>query len=388
MRVRRARRIWLAVVTFASFCLLLTGASIAARRATSSNPAALTSELHRLQHRREGYLSNLRVVKERQRRVKRELRQINTTLSQTEAHLSEVRQDVKEARGNLTQAVHEYHSAEARLSGHREDVSDRLVAIYELGEVRPLEVLLEATSFTDFMNRVYLLNQVVERDSELLDQFQAAEAAADQHRDNAAAEERKVSDLQNQVAAEKNRVSDWRDATQEKSDRIAAQRAAYERGLAELEENSRQVTAMLQRLERSRIGQSATVKPWRGGLVRPVEGRIVSGFGYRTHPIFRVRKMHTGIDIASPSGTPIHAAAGGSVVWAGRWGGYGNCVIVDHGGGLATLYAHCSRLAVGEGQTVKQGQTVGYVGSTGLATGPHLHFEVRRNGRPVDPAGF
>jgi murein DD-endopeptidase MepM/ murein hydrolase activator NlpD len=105
------------------------------------------------------------------------------------------------------------------------------------------------------------------------------------------------------------------------------------------------------------------------------------------HPILGVRRMHTGVDIAAGSGTPIHAAGGGVVVYAARLGGYGNCVIVDHGGGLATLYGHCSSIAVGAGQRVSQGQVIAYVGATGLATGPHLHFEVRRNGTPVNPLG-
>ncbi len=101
-----------------------------------------------------------------------------------------------------------------------------------------------------------------------------------------------------------------------------------------------------------------------------------------------MRKLHTGIDIAARSGTPIRCAGDGTVVHAARWGGYGNCIIVDHGGELATLYGHCSRLAVTKGQAVTQGQVIGYVGSTGLSTGPHLHFEVRKDGRPVDPGPY
>ena len=98
--------------------------------------------------------------------------------------------------------------------------------------------------------------------------------------------------------------------------------------------------------------------------------------------------MHTGVDIRCSSGTPVHAAAGGEVAFAGRLGGYGNCVILNHGGGLATVYGHCSSLIVSEGQTIRQGQVIAYSGSTGFSTGPHLHFEVRRNGTPVSPFGI
>ena len=115
---------------------------------------------------------------------------------------------------------------------------------------------------------------------------------------------------------------------------------------------------------------------------------IVSKYGWRVHPILGVRKLHEGIDIWAPAGTPIQAAAGGVVVWAGPRGGYGNAVILDHGSGVGTVYAHQSSVAVSPGQSVSRGQTVGYVGQTGLAGGPHLHFEVRVGGRTYDPLAY
>ena len=115
---------------------------------------------------------------------------------------------------------------------------------------------------------------------------------------------------------------------------------------------------------------------------------MVSPFGWRIHPILGYRKFHTGIDIAVGYGVPIHSAGAGTVIYATWMGGYGNVIIVDHGDGLSTLYAHQSSLAVGNGARVARGQTVGYVGSTGFSTGPHLHFEVRVNGNPVDPMGY
>ena len=115
---------------------------------------------------------------------------------------------------------------------------------------------------------------------------------------------------------------------------------------------------------------------------------IVSKYGWRMHPILGIRKLHEGIDIWAPAGTPIRAAAGGVVVWAGPRGGYGNAVIIDHGSGVGTVYAHQSTVGVSPGQSVSRGQTVGYVGQTGLAGGPHLHFEVRVGGRTYDPLAY
>jgi murein DD-endopeptidase MepM/ murein hydrolase activator NlpD len=121
---------------------------------------------------------------------------------------------------------------------------------------------------------------------------------------------------------------------------------------------------------------------------RPVPGAIVSPFGPRLHPILRYTRMHNGADMSAGSGTPIHACRTGTVVIAGGQGGYGSTVVVQHGGGMATLYAHQSKIATSEGASVNAGDVIGYVGSTGMSTGPHLHFEVRLSGNPVDPAPY
>jgi len=123
-----------------------------------------------------------------------------------------------------------------------------------------------------------------------------------------------------------------------------------------------------------------------GGLLLPGQGRVGSQMGMRTHPITGQRRMHAGIDIAAPTGTPIRAAQGGTVAFAGVRGGYGNLVVIEHPDGTETRYAHASRLDVRAGERVERGAVVAAVGSTGQSTGPHLHFEVRRGGEPVDPA--
>ncbi len=120
----------------------------------------------------------------------------------------------------------------------------------------------------------------------------------------------------------------------------------------------------------------------------PVSGAVTSPFGYRTHPIFGTRRLHTGVDISVGYGTPIAAAEDGVVILASPYGGYGNAVVIDHGGGLSTLYAHQSSIAVSNGSRVSRGQVIGYVGCTGYCTGAHLHFETRENGTPVDPMKY
>lgn len=123
-------------------------------------------------------------------------------------------------------------------------------------------------------------------------------------------------------------------------------------------------------------------------MVFPVNASITSTFGTRVHPILGYRRFHAGIDFGAASGSPIWAADSGVVIFAGWYGGYGRAVIINHGDGITTLYGHASQVYVAEGQTVEQGQAIAAVGSTGLSTGPHLHFEVRQNGNPVNPAGY
>ena len=123
----------------------------------------------------------------------------------------------------------------------------------------------------------------------------------------------------------------------------------------------------------------------REGLIAPVPGAISSRYGMRRHPILGYRRMHSGVDFRGRTGTPVYAATDGTVNFSGRNGGYGNFVRIRHAGGLATGYAHLSRIAVRNGQSVERGQVIGYVGSTGLSTGPHLHYEMYRNGQKIDP---
>jgi murein DD-endopeptidase MepM/ murein hydrolase activator NlpD len=197
-----------------------------------------------------------------------------------------------------------------------------------------------------------------------------------------------VNNWRREVAQKKSQVTVQKDQVTAAVADLRKERSRLEREYATLEQNSREITSYLRQVQGTTSGRQRMQKPYSGTFTRPVPGAISSSFGSRMHPILRVRKMHTGVDMRASSGTPIRAAGDGTVVRAERWGGYGNCIIIDHGGGTATVYAHCSRMSVRSGQAVKRGQTIGAVGSTGLSTGPHLHFEVRRNGSPVNPASY
>ncbi|HUF83699.1 MAG TPA: peptidoglycan DD-metalloendopeptidase family protein [Acidimicrobiia bacterium] len=184
------------------------------------------------------------------------------------------------------------------------------------------------------------------------------------------------------VVAEEAEESRLRDEVRARKDEFEQQLAALEAEQAALAELVSRSTAP------ATSSGSGAPSSGSGRFIWPCDGRVTSGFGYRVHPISGTSRMHTGVDMACGYGAPIGAAGDGVVVEAGWRGGYGNAVVVDHGDGLATLYAHQSRIAVSRGQRVTTGQTLGYVGSTGYSTGPHLHWEVWVNGNPVDPMGY
>jgi len=385
MRRRSVGRSHLAILACFGLGVTLTGASLAARQTEKADVSALTQRFDELEQEKSRVQAALRRVKSQQRSVTRKLSDIDTKLTHAERRLDQVSRDLGRARTDLERASQECRAAEGALSQHQNVVAERLVAMYKQGRTGPTSLLLQTASFGELANRMYLLDQVVKRDAEVLEQYEGAHQQAQQRRAEVTERERELAGLRAQLAREREVTSAARRSTEVDKRRLLKDRAVWERALAELEQDSAEVGAMLQRLQRTSGGQARLTTPYQGKLIRPLQGRISSGYGYRVHPIYRVRKMHTGVDFAAPTGTPIRAAADGTVVHAARWGGYGNCIILDHGGGLATLYGHCSRLAVKEGGTVTQGQVVGYVGSTGLSTGPHLHFEVRRDGQPVDP---
>jgi murein DD-endopeptidase MepM/ murein hydrolase activator NlpD len=164
----------------------------------------------------------------------------------------------------------------------------------------------------------------------------------------------------------------------------------YARAEAELLAESNNITAQIRALTGKKSFQ--VVKGSTGKFIWPVTGTITSNFGYRFHPIHKRTIRHTGLDIAGPNRAPIKAADGGQVIWAGWKGGYGKTVMINHGNrdgkNIVTLYGHLSGIAVSTGSTVSKGQVIGYEGSTGYATGPHLHFEVRVDGVPVNPLSY
>jgi murein DD-endopeptidase MepM/ murein hydrolase activator NlpD len=277
-------------------------------------------------------------------------------------------------------------------------LGNRLVDLYESGEPSSLEVLLGSQSFSELVGQAQVIDSIGRQDRTIAAQVGTAKQRVRAQREHTkryrslvAAELRTIAVRTNQVRAvrdqllaSENRLSAARAAKRDALQNVKESKAEFLHEVAGLQAASSALAAQIRAAQASRGSYSAPgdTTPSAAGFIWPVNGPVTSGFGMRWG------LMHEGIDIGADYGTPIRAAASGRVVYAGWMSGYGNLVAIDHGGGVSTAYGHQSSIAVGNGQVVSQGQTVGYVGCTGHCFGPHLHFEVRINGSPVDPLGY
>ena len=340
-------------------------------------------------------------------RIQQQLADRRRALAQTrmqEQHaltqLSWAQERLERARASLAQTVDALHGTRAavaevtnslatvsqELETHEVLMGARLRAFYERGPLGYLDVLLGAADFRDFVSRSYLLGVIINRDVQLYQQVSSERAQQSEARATLAEQEQHLAEQQAQWIVSRDQTARLAQERRDLLARVRSQRLAQEEAIRELEAESLKITDIIRRSTgRVHVGPIPTLRD--GALLWPVEGRISSGYGWRIHPIFGTREFHTGIDIAVPWGTPIHAAAAGSVIFTGWMRGYGMLVILDHGNGLSTTYSHLSSYSVHIGQHVERGAVIASIGSTGWSTGPHLFFEVREDGQPVNPLG-
>ena len=267
----------------------------------------------------------------------------------------------------------------------RDQLAKRVRDIYINGQINYLDVLFGAKDFQDFFTRMDLLKRVIQQDYDLVQVVFAEKTAIETsqkelEKDKAAKEKLVVSAADRKKEAEKKQS-----AKQAIIDKMETDRATQERIINENLAASKEVEQMIRN---SRYQPASPALSGGGALNWPLGGPITSPFGWRVHPITGASRFHSGIDIGGDYGDTIHAAGAGIVSYAGWISGYGYAVIIDHGGGISTLYGHNQALLVSEGQSVSQGQAIAECGSTGNSTGPHCHFEVRVDGEPVDPMGY
>jgi murein DD-endopeptidase MepM/ murein hydrolase activator NlpD len=312
-----------------------------------------------------------------------EISSLESQIKASENELAGIQRSIDETQGAIAAVKQDLADKEAEMADQDEDLNARLRAMYMNGELGFLDVILGAASLAEFMATLDMVQKIYASDLELLESMEAQHVAIDAKRaeleslqQTLVSQQTVQMSKQDQIEADRNSVALAKIETSEYKKQLMKQ---YDEELAEAKRLTEEIARKMSSQEF--VG---------GKLMWPVPGytRISSEFGNRIHPIFGIKKMHTGLDIPAPTGTPVIAANSGTVIRSGWNNSYGNLVIIDHGGQVATVYAHNSKLAVSEGDTVAQGQTIAYVGSTGNSTGPHCHFEVRVNGEYQNPRSW
>jgi murein DD-endopeptidase MepM/ murein hydrolase activator NlpD len=344
-------------------------------RVLSSDVAGFTRKINALQ-------SDITVLQTKQVRLQ-------ASLDRKRAELARIQEDLRRERLRLARL-------RARLAEARAALSKRLVELYKADQPDLVTVVLESDGFADLLERTEFMQRVSHQDARIINIVVEAKKEAtatakrlDKLEQRAQVVAGQIEDEVNQVSAVKGQLVErrgrYQQARGEKATLLAhtrEDRHSLEGDLRALEAEQAKVLAALQASATSGSAAAGPVRQGSGQLSWPLNASISSGFGYRWG------RLHAGIDMPVPEGTPIHAADGGRVAIAGWMGGYGNYTCIQHTGSLSTCYGHQSRIAVSVGQSVSQGQVIGYSGNTGHSTGPHLHFEVRVGGNPVDPMGY
>jgi murein DD-endopeptidase MepM/ murein hydrolase activator NlpD len=329
--------------------------------------------------------------------VTREIRSLEARVGDVAQRLSILERDLELHQQRLDKLNELYKLQTDRLIFLRDEyervvrtLNLRMIDIYESHDPTLVELIINSTSFQDALDHIHYLNAIAAQDKRIAGEVATAKAEMKVTRAKTKKTRAAVASATRAVAVRTAQQRQVRDELLATQSRLAGARSSKRAALASTKQQERDWIAEANALaaEDARIrgqlaaAQSSSPAPSSSGFIWPVSGPVVSPFGMRWG------RLHAGIDIAVPSGTPIHAAASGRVVLAGWVSGYGNYTCIDHGGGIATCYAHQSSFAVGAGQSVSQGQVIGYSDCTGHCFGPHLHFEVRVNGTPVDPLGY
>ena len=335
---------------------------------------------------------------EQQSRAQGQLQTLNTRADQMTKQIQQLTRQISAAEIDLEKKENAYAKAiqdvviiekgveqkQEELDGRQDTLRNRVRSIYEEGQLSYLEVLFQSADISDFISRIEYLGSLVDNDQKILTDIRIQQDQLNDQKLLLVAKKDQAANLKEKAVSAKN----YLDSSKSQKEVALTDNKKFQEELltqiAKLEKDSKELEGIIRELQKKNNGIIGTVGVW------PTPGYwyITSSYGYRIHPITRQRSLHTGVDVGAPNRAKIVSAGAGIVIYAGWYGAYGNTVIVDHGNGLSTLYAHMSSIAVAKDRAVAGSQVIGYVGSTGWSTGPHLHFEVRKNGTPTEPMQY
>lgn len=386
--MRRWRSIIALTIVIALIIGMLTSIVFSLKTYGASDVSNMQNKLDDLMEKRERLEKELESIKDKKEAALEQKALIDQQIMDLNTEAELLNDIVDTLSSELEESEEALEEAESVLDENTELAKSRIRAMYELGSTSYLNIILGSKSLHDFITRVELVKQMTAYDQQVIDALKETKTTIEEEtkaiKEKKDAQQKALDSLESNVASLKKKQSQSSSLIEtfnaKTAENIKAIEAA-ERAEAELQAEIRQALA-----------NSSNENFVGGQFLWPIPGyyTITSPFGYRTHPTTGVYKLHTGVDIAGSkiSGKPILAANSGKVIKAGYNRGYGNYVVIDHGGGYSTLYGHASSLAVSAGQSVTRGDTIAYVGTTGYSTGYHLHFEIIENGEYKDPLSY
>ncbi len=304
----------------------------------------------------------------------------------TDAQIKDNEKKIRQAKQQLQKLSTKLQELEYDLNQKRDAVGDRLRYLQRQQLQRWWVTLLSSRDLNQFADRRRQIERIYTSDRQLLENLTQRADQVDKQRNQVVAQRNELELLTQKLKYQKSNIEAEAIAQENTIDRLKSDQIALSQAEDRLAEDSRRLSQII--LAKVQPYSGYILPPGTGQLMYPTIGEVTSNFGWRTHPILGTERFHSGIDFGADYGTLVYASERGRVIYADWYGGYGNSVIIDHGNGMTTLYAHCSELYVKDGDPVEKGQPVAAVGSTGFSTGPHLHFELRANGEPIDPAAY
>jgi murein DD-endopeptidase MepM/ murein hydrolase activator NlpD len=375
-------------------CLALVMPVSVVLASRSQSVSALRSRKHSLEQQAHN-------AKQKKDENLRQVQAVNDTIAQNQEKLENTENDLTLQQQRLDQIKQQLIYLTQRLDKTEDEQKDliaqtsqRLKNLYTGERLSMLQMILDAQDLSTLLDRLYFKQKLVGQDRLLLERLRGKTQELYRQRKVLALQKQDVSATIAKINDEQSQITQRLAIDKELRNKYATNAQFYENAENQLLGESGSIQQQILNLvaaRRPRAGKSpsAPIHGNTGVFSWPVNGTVTSNFGYRFHPLHRVRAMHTGLDIAGPYGSTVRATDGGEVIYSGWRGGYGKVVMIDHGTqngiGIVSLYGHLSQLRVSVGQSVSKGQTVAATGSTGYSTGPHLHFEIRENGAPVDP---
>lgn len=359
--------------------------------ASAKTTAELKKEVEQAKQNKNSAKSQLDKVKKQQASVADEVLSIDKEINRVENEIEATAKAIEKSRADLVLKEQELKIAEENCIEYDEDFKTRARIMYENGTSSYIEVLLGASSFGDFLSRVEMVKEIVEYDRKILGEMKIARDAIRVAKEELEKERANLEAKEVELANMKVELGYRLEAKQGLLDQLYANEEEYKKAYEKAEADEKKIQKELQ-AQAEREAKNGTQTKYTGSgkflWPLPASSRITSKYGYRIHPVYNTKKFHSGIDIGAGYGSNIVAAESGKVITATYGSGYGKYVVVNHGSGITTLYAHCSSLLVNVGDQVQKGQVIAKVGSTGVSTGNHLHFEVRINGATTDPLSY